>query len=302
MATRRVDPLQQKVPIVDPQTGSPTPFFMRVWNNNLASTNASSEEVAAALAQITEIVSQVEGLEQVLDLLTVEIIAGTGLDGGGVLGDFANITIDLADTAVTPGSYTNADITVDAQGRITAAANGSGGGGGGGGYFNGASFSQNGASTSGSATKSIEIIPEVDIEVTAIWAFIDAAAGTDTHVGTLATCDSSGVIGTVLGTTASNTTGSTDMRALKLEFASPISLTAGQRYCVAVSITSGVGTTALRVATAGDGATSVWNMDAPVDTLPSTSRQYNTTSLSASQSPNSTGTGWYFIWIEGREA
>ena len=61
----------------------------------------------------------------ITDGLEVEFKGGTGIDTTVASGTPNLLTIDLADTSVTAGTYNHATITVDDQGRITSASSGS---------------------------------------------------------------------------------------------------------------------------------------------------------------------------------
>lgn len=230
-----VEPVTATNPLVSTQQivnkdGTPSLYFLRQWAAQQLS-NSDATNLAELVAELSDQVAQV---------LATEIIASTGLAGGGAIGD-GDVTLLLADTAVTPGTYgsaTNvAQVTVDQQGRITAAQNVAISGSGGGESWAWPSEVDSTTSGSAAAFKGMVFTPLFDMTVSNMAAVLDTVSGATYKFG-IYRIDGSDQIDEVTAETAGIASpGTATFVNLTGVLSTPASLTAGNRYFFAVGRT-----------------------------------------------------------------
>jgi hypothetical protein len=144
----------------------------------------------------------------------------------------------------------------------------------------------------------------VDITVDAVWAIYDSGGAGQSHRCVVADINSvaGGVIGAVTGTTNAYNAIDTNVRAVRFDFATPITMLAGVAYVICLTNASGIGTTVCRVGDTGQSATAitaVWALNAPGDSAVQV-HDYATLTLAPAQAPTaSNSTVQHTLWLEG---
>ena len=229
------------------EEGKPTPYFLQQWANQQG-LNVASEEVITSL-------NTVEGRN---------LTAGVGLDGGGDLS--ADRTFDLADTAVTAGTYGDAtnspQITIDAQGRITSAADVAISGGGGGSMFAWPTELDEVLDTTGFAFKGFIADPFMDVDITNIFGHMSLVSGGSYRAGVYRLAGSNAINEITAQSSIVVAPGATTF--LPQAFPLTATLVANSRYAIMVGRTESTANHALTITSEGLAATEV----IPYPTLP----------------------------------
>lgn len=163
------------------------------------------------------------------------------------------------------------------------------------------------ASATAFATKGIVFKPDVDITLTALTAYIDAA-NASTELYSLGIAELTGVtvtagelisassISSIIETGTPAATGITDLRLVKQHLSAPRDLVAGTYYLLYASVTSGTGTTVARVGVIATGTNTAWDINFPGVTYWGAC-QYNT--IVPSGSPTSILNSKFNLSFEG---
>lgn len=255
--------LDQRFPIVDPNTGKPTDYFLRLLRSNSLSSEGTigdlEEEVADLQGDVSNLQIEIDNLE---------------------LGDLSDV--DLITTPPTDQQV----IAFDEPTGLWLPADQSGGGGGGGGIFFGGSYGTIVPGTSGNATRSIFAIPSIDLSITELRTMVQSASAGHQYIGQISTVNpGTGQIITVLATSNVASPGTTLPWECLLVFSSPVNLTAGTIYCFSISMISSTGTTACRAYFTSTGF--ILGMPHTPVTPPNTGANYGVTSLTNGQAASS---------------